>query len=516
MTAIHPFAHAADGGASGAAFGPRPSLPIVPHHAVDIDAAETRRIDRLAARLLEDEPTLDATAPFGAEVTAGLGHAAAVFLEDHSAIRLFETRGNPAYSYRALLLAGEGDLVLVGAARNPAFEDYCRERLGLGRAEVVPVLPAGPPRPLAVACAEDPALLGALTCRAREAGGLDLVPYMGTGGIWRLAGRISRAAGVPVKVAAPPPRLTRRVNDKLWFAERVTELFGAEARPPAHAAFSLAMLAARVAFLAGRNPAVAVKLTDSASSAGNFVLSCEEVAGLGLGALRARLAGLLDRAGWRGGFPLMVTAWEQPVLASPSVQLWVPNRGQGEVVVEGIFDQAVMGLARMFVGAEPTAASLETQRRMSAEAARLGRLFQALGYYGRCSFDAILVGEDEGRARLHWIECNGRWGGTSIPMTLANRLVGDWHRRPFAVIERDDLDVAPRPVSRFLEALEDELYLPGRAAGAVLLSPGQVEQGEGYEIMVLGESRTDLRLRMARLSARLGGAAGGAGAGRRG
>ena len=44
--------------------------------------------------------------------------------------------------------------------------------------------------------------------------------------------------------------------------------------------------------------------------------------------------------------------------------------------------------------------------------------------------DAILIGESLADARLHWIECNGRWGGVSIPMTLANRLTGDWARHP--------------------------------------------------------------------------------------
>ena len=48
---------------------------------------------------------------------------------------------------------------------------------------------------------------------------------------------------------------------------------------------------------------------------------------------------------------------------------------------------------------------------------------QALGYIGRCSFDFILTGDPEGDFQLKFTECNGRWGGTSTPMALLDRLL---------------------------------------------------------------------------------------------
>src|SRR5690606_34224305 len=72
--------------------------------------------------------------------------------------------------------------------------------------------------------------------------------------------------------------------------------------------------------------------------------------------------------------------------------------------------------------------------RIAREAVLLASLFQQLGYFGRCSFDTILVGPDPATAEVHWAECNGRGGGTSIPMTLVNRLTGDWAETPLAVV----------------------------------------------------------------------------------
>jgi hypothetical protein len=480
------------------------SLPIVPQLCVQIAEDERRDLRRLAGRLFADEPLLPVTEPFGAAVSSGLGPWPGLFLEDHSWISLFNRHSDVAYSYRALLLAGDGDLVTIGTPRNTAFEAYCRDVLELGRAEVLCPAETGGGLPLAVRCARDPTVLERATERAQSSGGLNVVPYMGTGGAWMLAGKIAARSAVEVRVAAPPPRLTRRVNDKLWFAQRVTELFGGRALPQASAAFSLAALAGRLGALAKRHAAVAVKLTGSASSAGNLVLESDELKRASLSALRIRLERLLQRIGWRGEFPLLVTAWEHPIIASPSVQLWIPARGAGDIAVEGIFDQTVVGTARVFSGAAQTALPGRWQILLAQEAAQLGCLFQELGYFGRCSFDAILVGDHLASAELHWIECNGRWGGTSIPMTLVNRLVGDWRRRPFIVIGRSDLQGPPRPLADFLRQMEGELFRPPWGnSGVVVVSPSRIEDGSGFELAVLGDTQAAARQLAETISLRL-------------
>lgn len=105
-----------------------PSLPIVPQMPAKVGDAEREKIARLAEQILSDEPALDIASHFGPRVTAGIGPGPSFVLEDHSAISLFErVGGDISYSYRALLLAGEGDLVAVAVPRSPRFEAYCRD-----------------------------------------------------------------------------------------------------------------------------------------------------------------------------------------------------------------------------------------------------------------------------------------------------------------------------------------------------------------------------------------------------
>jgi hypothetical protein len=298
-----------------------PSLPIVEHHAVEIDADDRRELARMARKLRSEEPALSSTEAFGPLVAPGLGPWPNLVLEDHSWIVLFEKTGDVAYTYRALLLAGDGDQVVVGIDRSIDFETYCRDVHGLGRVEVLSPDPAVAQGPLAVRCANAPELLDRIARRAHDCGGLNLMPYMGTGGVWMLAGRIAARSGRPVRVAAPPPRLTLRVNDKVWFAQRVAELLGRGAVPSAYAVFNLAALAGRVAALGKRHASVAVKLTSSASSAGNIVLGRSDLTGVSLRTLHGHLCQRLRALGWRHSFPLTTRSlWGKRVYSAARPQ----------------------------------------------------------------------------------------------------------------------------------------------------------------------------------------------------
>jgi hypothetical protein len=247
-------------------------------------------------------------------------------------------------------------------------------------------------------------------------------------------------------------------------------------------------------WLARRYPSVAIKLPSSASSEGNFLFTAESILAKSAGALLQEALGRLRDRAWRDDFPVQVTAWESPVLASPSAQLWMPAIKDGDPALEGVFDQALTGDVARFSGAAPSALPAVWIDRIGQEALRLGIFLQKLGYFGRCSFDAILLGEDLDHAALHWIECNGRWGGVSIPMTLINRLIGDWSKRPFVVVDSALGKGKPEPFEVFLSHRRKKLFgVDGRTTGAIVLSPSRIERGRGHLLAVLGETIDEAR-----------------------
>jgi hypothetical protein len=471
----------------------RPPFPVTPRLPLVVDPAERRRIRALARQWLDREPDLPAVDLWGPGLRAGLAPGGPC-LHVHDVLGATVTPGHRdlALEARAYALAGDDDLVLSTSPPGEAFAEYRRALLGLGSAETL--VPAVPPLHLSLAqrCLQDPACIGRVVERAREAGALTVVPYVGGDSEWALAGEVARRSGAEVRVAAAPPRLTLRTNDKLWFVQVVEALLGARAEPPSFRAQSLVQLAGRVRKLCRRFPRIGIKLPRSAGALGNVVLDVRPLSGHSLSQIRSHLAGVLEERGWRERFPVLVSVWEQPVLLSPSVQVWVPERGVGPPIIEGVFDQEILGLSGEFGGCHPTALPSSVCNRLAHESGLLAVFFQELGYFGRCSFDAILVGEQPETSAVHWIECNGRWGGTSVPMTLADRLVGDWRRVPFAAIHRDDPDLTPRPFEAVLRELDRRLF--GRSpsgegsTGIVLLCPGGFEDGRSIDVMALAST----------------------------
>jgi hypothetical protein len=100
----------------------------------------------------------------------------------------------------------------------------------------------------------------------------------------------------------------------------------------------------------------------------------------------------------------------------------------------------------------------------------------------------VLVGRSLARSRVKFIECNGRWGGTSLPMTLMNRLFGDWQKQPFAVEEYHHKGLRRVPFGAVLEELASDLYDSRSGDGDwVLFTPSRMQQAGTLSIIVLAD-----------------------------
>lgn len=465
--------------------GQRSSMPVVKQLAVGIGPDERRELARLAARLIAEEPDLAANDTLDPRTGPGIENGPALFFEDHSEIPL-SSSASLVYRYRARLLAGDGDIVMVGGQRSPVFEAYCRDLLGIGDATVV--VPGGSLYlPLAKRCAQDSALLAQICDMARRVGRLGLVPYLGSESAWALARIIATQSGAPVWMAAPEPLLTRRVNDKLWFSDRVKQVLGRRALPPTYYVFGPEALARRTALLAQYHDRVCIKVPGASGGGGNLILEAKQVTGMPLTSLRQFLLQRLHGLGWRDRYPVLAGVWESLAVASPSVQLWIPHPTMGAPVMEGVFEQIVED--GHFVGAMPSELSASECQRLAQEAMHLACLFQELGYFGRCSFDAVLLSS----GALLWIECNARWGGVSIPMTLLNRLIGDWQSRPFVIVQRSGLQIPARRFAAVVDRLKDRLFrCGGEPKGTLFLTAEGIEQGTGFHFLVLGDSKAEV------------------------
>ncbi len=464
--------------------------------AVALEQDELRRLRGIAARMATQEPALAATHAFGSRTRPGVDANRWLVIGDASEIALTKIDDEAAYEHRLSLLARRGDLVVFGGEPNSSFERYRTQFIGLGPVHTVRPrgLPGHPLLPLADRCRLDGVAFSQIVAAARRDGGLTIVPHIGMGSVWRLAGAVAEETGLEVRVMGPPPRLTRRVNDKLWFARLVAEVVGQNAIPPTYSAHGLAVLARRARALAQGADRVVVKVPDSAGGAGNICLVASDLVDASLADIKDRIFGVLRAAGWSDAYPLLVGLWEAPALSSPSVQLWIPAVGDGPPVIEGLFEQILEGREGVFVGSVPAQLPEGWSLRLAGEAMRLATVLQLLGYFGRCSLDTLLIGKNLDSADLHWIECNGRWGGVSIPMTIVNRLKRGAAHSKFVVVQRSAESYPPRPFGEALRALDGLLFRSGKHdEGIILLSPTEIEAGRGAQLLACAETVAEAR-----------------------
>ncbi len=467
-----------------------PLLPIVSSIDEKLDPDELCRIRKVAAELMLMEPTLAAPYPFECSVRPGMADGPWLVIGDTREIALMKPGERATYEHRLSFLARGGDIVVWGNAPNADFERYRSEQLGLGStANIVAQAPSkNPLAPLAQRCLLDPQAFSQIVEGARQAGGLTIVPHIGMGSVWRLAAAVAQATRLEILVASPRPQLTRRVNDKLWFASLARAVLGESTLPPTYAAYGPATLAHRLRSLARTAERVVVKVPDSAGGAGNLCLAAHEICGASLCEIKNRILRGLCAAGWCHSYPLLFGVWEAPVLGSPSVQLWIPAIEDGAPIIEGLFEQILEGERGAFVGSVPAELPEKWRRQLARDAMRLASALQLLGYFGRCSLDTLLVGKTFDSAVLHWIECNGRWGGVSIPMTVVNRLSGNTKAK-FVVVQRTDDRRPPRPFADALRALDPVLFRPGKSEkGTIVLSPIEIEEGRGVQLLACAQT----------------------------
>lgn len=454
----------------------------VPFDGVQLAMREVGEAERLAAQLVRDEPALVSSLDFGPFVAQGDGACPRIVIGDQSEIPLLALPTPPVLDHRMALLAQDGDTVVLRAP-DAAFLHYIRTTLNRPG---VTCMAAGvdPRRPVARLCREDPKLRDQLESMVRQNGGATLQPYMTTGNTWRLAQTLGEISGQRVHVGGPGPRIARRANDKLWFTALARRVLGGEAVPPTMRAYGPSAAAGLVRKMARESAHVVIKVPDSAGSAGNIRLESARFADVPLALIHRFLRRQLAAIGWRGRYPLLVGVWDSDVTCSPSVQMWLPRIEHGPPRVDGVFEQRVRGVNAAFVGGERSTLPEAVQVQLAHEALRIAAVLQRVGYFGRCSFDAVLVRRGAG-VHPHWIECNGRWGGVSIPMTAATSLAGGVPPEGMVILQThvgaQDLSTAD-----LLARLESLLFRPDVSSeGIILLAPPNLPPDTQLTLMAI-------------------------------
>ena len=409
-------------------------------------------------------------------------------LDDVSAIPfLADIAGIEEYQHRGRLRAGDGDIYVTVTPAGEGYESYCRHTLRMGHPEHLVADPLGPAIAVARSCK-----VGAAHARlveaTRESGGLTIHPYMGIEDVWELAAVLSVDSHSPVRVIAPPPPVTWIANDKATFGELVARVLGREALVETRISGELTTIESDLRALSAKYPRVGLKRTRCASAMGNAVFSSRDLHSDR--AISIAVREFLERTEWPEGEDVLTVAWLDTEL-SPSTQVWIPPLRLGEPRLDGIYEQILKGEEKVFVGSRPSTLPDAVNQELGTAARMLATALQELGYVGRCSFDHLVTGDIHGDFQVLFTECNGRWGGTSTPMSLLDRIL----HGPRPSYRAQDViypELIGARVPDLLELLGDMVFRTDTGKGRfIVYNLGPLEAHGKFDIISIGADQND-------------------------
>lgn len=436
------------------------------------------------AKRLDLESALDPYRPF---CWSGRSTECTLYLDDVSAIPfLLDIEGVEEYQHRARTRAADHDLFAAVTPPTPGYEDYC-QRLGLGNPHLIVAEPANGPLAVARALAHGRAF-DELCEHARRVGHLNIHPYMSIEPVWELAHKLRDAVAADIQVIGPPPPVTWIANDKELLSEVVVRVLGPEWVVETHTSHEVEELTSLLCRLAARYRRVALKRTRCASSMGNIVFESDALGDQRT--CRDKVIEFLKRTEWADAEPVLAVAWEDAV-CSPSTQLWIPPASVGPPRLDGIYVQILKGREQVFVGSRPTTLPQPVNDAIGSAAIAVGAALQELGYVGRCSFDHLVLGDVDGDFRVVFTECNGRWGGTSTPMYLVDRLVGT-PRPPYRAQDYMDEHLVGVSFNEILERVGDQVFDPHTGRGRyVFYNVGPLRDHGKLDVIAFGDTQED-------------------------
>lgn len=409
-------------------------------------------------------------------------------LDDVSGIPfLIDIAGVEEYQHRGRLRAGDHDVYVTVTPEMAGYEKYCREILGLGAPEHLVATPVGPPIAVAKACSTGKTRARLIEA-TKEARGLTIHPYMGIEDVWELAAMLAADSREEVRVLGPPPPVTWVANDKSLFDELVARVLGRGALVETRISRDVENIRTDLHSMTTRHERVGLKRTRCASAMGNAVFSSANLR------TRESVANAVDeflkRTEWPKGEDVLTVAWLDTDI-SPSTQLWIPPLGLGQPRVDGIYEQILTGEERVFVGSRPSSLPDAVNQALAHDALQVAAALQELGYVGRCSFDHLVTGDPEDECEVLFTECNGRWGGTSTPMSLLDRLLPK-ARPPYRAQDVVFPELIGARLSDLFELIGDELFETEAGRGRfIFYNLGPLDAHGKFDVISIGNDPED-------------------------
>lgn len=171
----------------------------------------------------------------------------------------------------------------------------------------------------------------------------------------------------------------------------------------------------------------------------------------------------------------------------------------------GHFEPRVRSRAAVFAGAARSELPQATLANLRGQAIGIAHVLQQLGYHGRCRFDAVICPAPGASEVIHWMECNCRWGGVSIPMTAPAHLVAYGANSAISIVQETEQRGTIQTVA-LRKRLAERMFSKGRRdCSLIILSPSEGIYSVSINLLAIAGSKDEADNLLAQAMQRIGG-----------
>lgn len=370
------------------------------------------------------------------------------------------------YFPRAFLRSKEGDIILGVDSISKTYKEYLRLYLDWDEVHYLELQPAlkNEKSALFLSLLSDfNAHKKILNFFQKEKRDLILHPALGNIYAWESARLLKELGCKNIKVLAPLPKVTSLFNNKDFFCTIIGELLGKDHIIECKIANSVLELFKNIRIMAAYSNRIAVRIPHLGGGVGQVMLTKDDM--LLKGSFEKKVFEWMDKIGQipTEEMPFQITRWEDHVLASPAVNIWIPPEINADPIIEGVFEQWFWPKDPFsFSGSHVSQLPKNLIAKIEHQAYQIACLLKKMHYIGQCGLDAIICGPSLNHASIKFVECNGRWGGSSNTMNFMNRIFGDYSKQPYAARQWQKPKECELEIDELFNLLDDILYQPSK------------------------------------------------------
>lgn len=316
-----------------------------------------------------------------------------------------------------LFVADKNDILITRKPVNIYFEKYISKKVGYSLPTIITLRHNYNSKSFYESIINDKkTILEIINLVKNNSDNQTIHPYLYNNSIKQIGDILISCSGKNINYESPPSLLKQKLKQKIYFKTLVKNILGDNKTPPFYIAENIEAFIKIIKQLESKKSMAMLKLPFKIGSQNNYKINIKNSKKI-INVIK-KINDLIDNGTNYFKEPLLIEKFIESAKCFPTVQLFI--KGEGRIKLIRICNQIIDFNWRCIGSNYPVNLKYELKEKIIEDSLKLARYISTTGYKGNCNFDLIVKNNS-----YYFLECNPRWGSTSYPSLLMQKLFPD-------------------------------------------------------------------------------------------